>query len=73
MEAVNRRVFDDLVEQTFSCILLNARRRWPDVKFVCLDVRGPDQYSRFKGVYSLATVPQLGGVSQWSGEHLLRE
>jgi hypothetical protein len=71
MEAVNQRVFDDLVAQTFSCILLNGRRRWPEVKFVSLEVRGPDQYSRFEGVHSLATVPQLGGTSQWTSEHLL--
>jgi hypothetical protein len=67
-----QRGCDRLVEQTFSCILLNGRRRWPEVKFVSLKVRGPDQYSRFEGVHSLADVPQLGVVSQWSSEHLLR-
>jgi hypothetical protein len=29
---VMQDVFNYLVEQTFSCILLNARRRWPEVK-----------------------------------------
>ena len=72
MARAMQTVFDRLAEQTFSCVLLNARRRWPEVKFVSLDVLGPDQYSRFKGVHSLETVPQLGGVSHWSASYLLK-
>ena len=65
--------FDHLVEQTFSCILLNARRRWPELRFVSLEVRGSGRYPRLNGVHALAAVPQLGGVSQWSAEATRRD
>jgi hypothetical protein len=63
---------DLVVTQTFTCILLNARRHWPAIRHVALGVEGPGRYQRYSSVYSLESVPDPGGVIRWSAADLVR-
>ena len=55
-----------VVLQTFDCILLNARRWWPQIRLVTLDVKGPRIFDMLSGVYSLESVPDPRSACDWS-------
>jgi hypothetical protein len=55
-----------VVLQTFDCILLNARRWWPQVRLVALDVKGPQIFDTLRNVYSLESVPDPRSACDWS-------
>jgi hypothetical protein len=57
--------WDVVVAKTVDCILLNARRSWPRVRFVDLAVLGPSEYTRLAGTHSLAEVPQPASFRYW--------
>src|SRR6185436_10380977 len=54
-----------VVEETVSCIFLNAKRQ-SELNYVWLEVKGPQEYGSYAGVFPLAGVPDPCNVSNWS-------
>ena len=47
---------DWVVMHTAQCILINARRRWPEVRYVRLELPGARRWKKLAGLHSLANV-----------------
>ena len=50
---LNNPMVDHTLHQTIDCILLNARRSWPTIRYVGLDVVGSDGFAPCSGTYGL--------------------
>jgi hypothetical protein len=55
---------DEVVALTLKCGILNARRRWPRVRWLEYSVEGNPAYGAFAGVYSLEAVDLPHGPVQ---------
>jgi hypothetical protein len=60
------RIWRETVLETLDCVLLNARRSWPTIAFVDLDVAGSPHFNYLRSVYSLESVPDPCTKEDWS-------
>lgn len=51
-----QKSMDAVVGATLECVLMNARRYWPRLRYVSVLVNGNDAYAKLSGPYSLESI-----------------
>jgi len=56
---------NNAVERTIDCVFLNARRSWPKIHYLKLEILGTTHFTDFQGVHSLEKVPHDEDSNRW--------